>query len=87
MRGKVMQVLLPDELAQEISASVERGEYSSENDAVIGAVDEWRVARSTEDYSSDELRRLVQEGVDSGPGKFESFEEIKAEAYRRSENA
>jgi len=83
MSGKVMQVLLPDDLAEEIAASVERGEYPSESDAVIGAVEEWRASRFVEDYSVEELRRLVQEGADSGPGKFESsFEQIKAEAQK-----
>jgi antitoxin ParD1/3/4 len=83
MNRKVMQVLLPDELAEEISASVTRGEYPSESDAVIGAIEEWRATRFVEDYSVDELRRLAQEGIDSGPGEFETFEEIKAEAHRR----
>jgi antitoxin ParD1/3/4 len=83
MSGKIMQLLLPDELAEEISASVERGEYPSESDALIGAVEEWRASRTAENYSVEELRRLVQDGVDSGPGVYGSFADIKAEALRR----
>lgn len=83
MSGKVMQILLPDDLAEEISASVKRGEYSSESDALIGAVEEWRAQRSVEALSVEELRRLWQEGIDSGPGLGLTIEEIKAEARRR----
>jgi antitoxin ParD1/3/4 len=67
MSGKVMQVVLPDDLAQELSASVARGEYPSESEAM----------------SVDELRRLWQEGIDSGPGRGLTIEEIKVEARRR----
>jgi len=83
MSGKVMQIFLPDDLAEEISASVKRGEYSSESDALIGAVEEWRAQRSVEALSVEELRRLWREGSDSGPGLGLTIEEIKAEARRR----
>lgn len=83
MSGRIMEVLLPDDLAAEISASVERGEYPSESDAVIGAVEEWRAQRSVEALSVEELCRLWLEGIDSGPGRGLTIEEIKAEARRR----
>jgi antitoxin ParD1/3/4 len=83
MSQKIMQLSLPDDLAKEISASVARGEYPTENDAVLGAVEEWRAQRSLEAVSVEELRRLWREGVDSGPGVYASFEEIKAEARSR----
>ena len=35
------------------------------------------------DWPVEELRRLVQEGIDSGPGRYISFEEIKEEIERR----
>jgi antitoxin ParD1/3/4 len=37
------------------------------------------------DWPVEELRRLVQEGLDSGPGRYMSIEEIKTEAKRRFE--
>ncbi len=83
MSGKIMQLRLPDALAAEISASVERGEYPSESDAVIGAVEEWSAQRTVEAVGVEELRRLWQEGIDSGPGRGLTIEEIKAEARRR----
>lgn len=45
--------------------------------------------RDLHGYTVEELRKLVQEGIDSGPGRFASIDEIKAEARRRlkSDNA
>ncbi len=73
MTGHVVYLSLPDDLAAEISAAVGRGEYASESDAVLGEV--------------EDPRRLVQEGIESGLGRFESFEDIRAEARRRFHSA
>ncbi len=82
MSGHVLHLSLPADLAAEISAAVDRGEYASESDAVLGAVEEWRAHRKAEAIEVEELRRLVRDGMDSGPGRFESFEDIRAEARR-----
>lgn len=87
MTGHVIYLSLPDDLAAEISAAVGRGEYASERDAVLGAVEEWRAQRQADAIGVEELRRLVQEGIESGPGRFESFEDIRAEARRRFHSA
>lgn len=49
----------------------------------------WKDRRDLHGYTVEELRKLVQEGIDSGPGRFASIGEIKAEARRRlkSDNA
>ncbi|MGH6836601.1 MAG: ribbon-helix-helix domain-containing protein [Methylocella sp.] len=83
MSPRTLQVSLPDDLAAEVTAAVARGEYESESDAILVAVAEWRVQRLAETIGVEELRRLWQEGVDSGPGRSMSIEEIKAEARRR----
>lgn len=87
MSGRVVHLSLPDDLAAEISAAVGRGEYASESDAVLGAVEEWRAQRQADAIGVEELRRLVQEGIESGPGRFETFEDIRAEARRRFHGA
>jgi antitoxin ParD1/3/4 len=83
----IVELNLPDDLAAEISAAVARGEYASETEAVLGAVEEWRAQRHVEPIGLEELRRLVQEGVDSGPGRFPTFEDIRLEARRRFHGA
>jgi antitoxin ParD1/3/4 len=83
MSGHIVQLNLPDDLAAEISDAVARGEYASENEALLGAVEEWRAQRHVEVIGLEELKRLIQEGVDSGPGQYSGFEEIRREARRR----
>jgi Arc/MetJ-type ribon-helix-helix transcriptional regulator len=76
---RTLEVSLPDDLAAEVASA---GEYASESDAVLGAVAVWRAQRVAEMIGVEELRRLWW-GVDSGPGRSTSVDEIKAEARRR----
>ena len=48
------------------------------------ALRQWKDRRDLFGYMIEELRRLVQEGIDSGPGRFASMDEIKAEARKDS---
>lgn len=83
MSPRTLEIPLPDDLAAEVASAVARGEFATESDAVLGAVAEWRVQRLAETIGVEELRRLWQEGVDSGRGRSMSIEEIKAEARLR----
>lgn len=83
MTGRTLQVSLPDELEAEVAAAVARGEYASEDEAIRGAVAEWHAQRLVEAIGVEELRRLWREGLDSGPGRSLSIDDIKAEARRR----
>jgi antitoxin ParD1/3/4 len=47
------------------------------------ALRQWKERRDLLGYTVEELRVLVQEGIDSGPGRFNSMEEIREEAKRR----
>ena len=44
---------------------------------------EWQERRDLLGYTVDELRTLVQEGLESGESRHHSVTEIKAEARRR----
>jgi antitoxin ParD1/3/4 len=59
---------MPSEMAAALRAAVEAGEYSSVSEAVQDALRAWRLRRRVEALELDELRRLVQEGADSGSG-------------------
>ena len=66
-------ITLSPELAAEIDGAVEAGEYASANEAISDALREWKERRDKLGYTIDELRRLIQEGIDSGPGTFRSM--------------
>jgi len=78
-------VTLTPDLAEAIDGAVNAGEYASDNEAISEALRDWKERRDNYGYTIAELRRLVQEGIDSGPGQFSSIDEIKAEARRRLE--
>jgi antitoxin ParD1/3/4 len=63
-----LSVALTPDMAAELREAVERGEYGSVSEVVRDALRDWRLRRKVETLEIDELRRLVQEGIDSGPG-------------------
>jgi antitoxin ParD1/3/4 len=76
-------ITLSSELATAVDAAVATGEYASASEVVRDALRLWKERRDLFGYTVEELRALIQEGIDSGPGQFASMEEIKAEARRR----
>ena len=59
-------ITLPPDLAAAIDGAVEAGEYASDNEAISDALREWKERRDNHGYTIAELRRLIQEGIDSG---------------------
>jgi antitoxin ParD1/3/4 len=49
------------------------------------ALREWKLRRVFKQHEQAELKRLWEEGLASGPGRFEGIEAIKREARRRFE--
>jgi antitoxin ParD1/3/4 len=80
-------VTLTAEHASLIAGVVAAGEYASPDAVVEEALREWQERRDNFGYSLAELRRLVQQGIDSGPGRDGPavMARIKAEARRRFE--
>jgi antitoxin ParD1/3/4 len=76
---------LKPELSALIEQAVASGEYPSEEAVVEEALRDWKERRDNHGYTLAELRSLAQEGLESGPGRFGSIDEIKAEARRRFE--
>jgi antitoxin ParD1/3/4 len=63
-----LSVALTPEMVAEVRAAVEGGDYGSVSEVVRDALRAWRLRRKIETLETEELRRLVQEGTDSGPG-------------------
>lgn len=47
---------------------MERDDCGSANATALKALRDWRLRRKIDTPETEELRRLVQEGIDSGPG-------------------
>lgn len=78
-------IALTPEMAGFVRNAVDAGEYASTSEAIRDAVREWKERRDLLGYTVEELRELVQEGIDSGPSKRATMAEVKAEARRRFE--
>lgn len=78
-------IKLSPELAAAVDEAVASGEYASVNAVIGDALARWKAERELFGYSVEELRALVQEGIASGPGRFEDMAAIKAEARARLE--
>ena len=79
---KVSVALTPEMLAV-VREAVESGEYASSSEVMREALREWKRRRALERKEVEGLRRLWQEGLESGPERFADMAAIKAEARRR----
>ena len=78
-----MTIALTPEMAGFVRQAVASGEYASTSEAIREAVREWKDRRSFLGYTPQELRELAVEGLESGPSRFASVEDLLAEARRR----
>lgn len=84
-RVEKISIALTPEMAAAVRAAVSSGAYVSSSEVVREALRDWQLRRSLHQKELDELKRLWQEGIDSGPGGHTDMQAIKAEARRRFE--
>ena len=65
--------------------SVEQGDYASASEVIRDALRDWKYKRAIQKQEIEELRRLWDAGVKSGPGRFSNIDEITQEARSRFE--
>lgn len=63
-----------------------RGSFCS-SEVIRDALRDWKLKRDFRQTEREELRRLWDEGLKSGPGKLGNMKAIKAEARRRMTQA
>ncbi len=80
-----ISVALPPEMVDLIKEAVEGGTYSSSSEVIREALRDWKEKQKRKAIAIKELKRVWREGLESGPGRFGSMAEIKAEARRRFE--
>jgi antitoxin ParD1/3/4 len=78
-------IALTSEMAGFVRNAVEAGEYASTSEVIRDAVREWKERRDLLGYTVEDLRVLVQEGIDSGSSSLETMADVKAAARRRLE--
>lgn len=78
-----LSIALTPDMAAIVRQCVESGEYASSSEVIREALRDWKLKRSLQQVEIEELRRLWQEGLESGPGRLKDMAAIKAEARRR----
>lgn len=78
-----ISIALTSEQAALVRHAVQSGEYASNSEVIREALREWKLKRDFRQTEMEELRRLWDAGLKSGPGKLGSMKAIKAEARRR----
>ncbi len=62
-----ISIALPPDMVGVLRTAVASGEYASASEVIREALRDWKLKRKVEALELEELRRLVQEGIDSGP--------------------
>jgi len=78
-----MSIALTPDMAAAIRKAVEGGGYASGSEVIREALRDWQMKQLIRKQQLDEIRRLWQEGIDSGPGQEWDLEAFLAEANRR----
>jgi len=79
---KISIALTPD-MAAVVRKAVESGGYASNSEVIREALRDWQNKQWLREKQLEELRRLIQEGIDSGSAGEWSLEEFMKEAGRR----
>ena len=78
-----VSIALTPELNGLVKNAVASGQYASASEVVREALREWEQKQEGRLLVDSEIERLWEEGIASGPGRFESMSEIITEAKRR----
>ena len=65
---KKISVALSEGTLNMVRDAVASGDYASAGEVVRDALRDWELKRKFSQIQLDEMRRLVQEGAESGPG-------------------
>jgi antitoxin ParD1/3/4 len=79
-----MSIALTPEMADMVREAVKTGDYASTSEVVREALRDWKVRRGLRADAIEDIRRLWEEGLASGPGRLADIDAVKAEARRRS---
>lgn len=75
-----ISIALTEDLAALVRKAVESGDYASTSEVIRDALRDWKLKRAAREEQIAELRRLWQEGIDSGVAGPLDIDGIKREA-------
>jgi antitoxin ParD1/3/4 len=75
-----ISISLPKEMVASMKEVVASGAYASTSEIMRDALRGWQADQQRKSEQLALLRKMVQDGIDSGPGEFDSIEELIAEA-------
>ena len=78
-----LSIALTPEFAADIRQAIATGEYASTSEVVRDALRAWKQIRQRREMAIEGLRRLWQDGVDSGAGELLDAEDIKRRGRAR----
>lgn len=79
-----ISITLTPELAEMVNKAVETGDYASTSEVIREALRDWRLKQLARQQQIQTIRQLWEEGIQSGPGRFQNLEELIQEAERRN---
>ena len=68
-QAQPITISLPPEMAAMVRQTVQNGAYSSVSEVVREALRDWSRKQSADQQELQELRALLREAIDSGPGE------------------
>ena len=78
-----LSIALTLDMAATVRQAVESGDYASASEVIREALRDWKRKRGVDREIVEELRRLWQEGLDSGPSAPLDMDAIRCEARAR----
>ena len=78
-----MSIALPADMATLVRKAVETGDYASSSEVIREALREWKARRAARSEAVSELRRLWEEGIESGRSAALDMADIKKRGRQR----
>ena len=72
-----ISIALPADMATLVRKAVETGDYASSSEVIREALREWKARRAARSEAVSELRRLWEEGIESGRSSTLDMADIK----------
>jgi antitoxin ParD1/3/4 len=80
-----ISIAVTPEMNAMIQEAVQSGQFASSSEVVRDALRFWKRREEARQEALAHTRALIQEGIDSGPGRELDFDELKAEMHAEFE--